>query len=400
MSDDNKITFFLKQPGSNMPSVPSKTYQVFLRPSDEVPPVADTQTIQLPIQHPLDGVPVIFELEPGVSCCTTPGYHFYWGFNAKGISAGSNLILFVQGGCGPYVWQIGNNKPGFSFAESETVNPWNTLHADLTGEIGDIQIIVHDACENVVTGIVKNLGTTAAMIDSIIDQLRGKLDPSHFSQITFYADRFNFAFPPSDSSTYDNWVDQDYVAGAVICHNSMLWQANTEILSGSAAPGSNPNWVGFDPAEAELTTPFVIGAVNGQPVVAIRGDLLVDGSVQANHLNASVITAIAAEVSDLFVVNSIDIAHKFTVDVDGNVNILSGTLNINNGNFVVAADGTVTINQGSISLGTGSFVVDNTGAITIRSGTSGARQVITSRSIKVYDNYNTLRVHIGDLTDL
>jgi hypothetical protein len=67
--------------------------------------------------------------------------------------------------------------------------------------------------------------------------------------------------------------------------------------------------IGLPGANGQTVYPFIVGTVNGQPSVAVNGNLFVDGSVIARHLAASVITAdkiaAGAITADKMAVNSI-----------------------------------------------------------------------------------------------
>jgi len=96
---------------------------------------------------------------------------------------------------------------------------------------------------------------------------------------------------------------------------------------------------------------------------AVTADSLSANSVTADKVAANAITSSKISVTDLSSINS-------------NLgSITAGSLNINS-----------------------KFIVDSSGNTTIQSSPTGARVLITTTAIKVYDSSNVLRVQLGDLT--
>lgn len=62
--------------------------------------------------------------------------------------------------------------------------------------------------------------------------------------------------------------------------------------------------------------PFVVGLVSGTPTVAINGELIVDGSVTADALDVTTLSAITADIGECTagVIRSSD--SKFVIDLD------------------------------------------------------------------------------------
>lgn len=145
--------------------------------------------------------------------------------------------------------------------------------------------------------------------------------------------------PGTSGATEPTWPTTE---GQAVIDGGVTWQA---IAAGTEAP------------------PFVIGEVDGNPVVAINGDLYADGTVVARMVAAGAITADKINVIDLSAISA-------------NLGaITAGSLNINN-----------------------KFVVDSSGNTTIKNASTGARLEVKNNVIKVFDASGVKRVQIGDLT--
>lgn len=103
--------------------------------------------------------------------------------------------------------------------------------------------------------------------------------------------------------------------------------------------------------------PFVVGTVNGQSVVGISGDLLVDGSIQGRSLAVSNVITASAQIASAII-------------QDGHIQSLSA---------------------GKISAGS----IDS-GQVTIVSPDGKTR--FSGNRIEVYDESNRLRVKLGSLS--
>jgi len=314
---------------------------------EQAPPITATDTIELPIQRPENGIPVFFELDPSVACCDSAGYNFYFGFNTDVIVPDGSVIVYVQGGCPPYDWVIKDSKPGYSFDNAQTTDPWNTLNAALDAEGGDVTLEITDSCSNTVTGVIRNYGITPIIIDSILTALEGNLDENYFTTLfnsridqietnetdivnaqtlltthdetlgylsaeyfvkfdvngyisgfgivgqedyteaVFYVDKFRITFPTSTSGEYTAWSDLDtYEAGELVIYSSVIYSADVYISAGQDAPDINSNWSVFDVDNQTPVSPLIIGRLDGSPIVGVNGNLVVAGSILAESINS------------------------------------------------------------------------------------------------------------------
>ena len=97
------------------------------------------------------------------------------------------------------------------------------------------------------------------------------------------------------------------------------------------------------------------------------------GAIQASQIDAGAITADKIAAGE---VSADKISVTYLAAINTNLGAISG--------------GSININS--------KFIVDSNGNVTISSATSGARLVIQSSVIKVYDENDNLRVQLGDLT--
>lgn len=66
----------------------------------------------------------------------------------------------------------------------------------------------------------------------------------------------------------------------------------------------------------QLMTPFVVGMVNGVSTVGINGNLVVDGSILARHLNVGTLSAISANIGTVTAGKLQSADEKFVIDLD------------------------------------------------------------------------------------
>jgi len=66
----------------------------------------------------------------------------------------------------------------------------------------------------------------------------------------------------------------------------------------------------------QLMTPFVVGMVNGVSTVGINGNLIVDGSILARHLNVGTLSAISANIGTVTAGKLQSADEKFVIDLD------------------------------------------------------------------------------------
>ena len=135
--------------------------------------------------------------------------------------------------------------------------------------------------------------------------------------------------------------------------------------------------------QASTGTVFV-----GSPIVRLKngGELIVDGAVTANTIAAGAVTA-----------NSIA-AGAVVANAIAAGAVTAAKINVGSLSAISANLGAIT--AGSLNIGTvggNQFIVNSNGTTILRSGDSGARLVINSNRIDVYDALNVLRVRIGEL---
>lgn len=69
-------------------------------------------------------------------------------------------------------------------------------------------------------------------------------------------------------------------------------------------------------ASGTTITPFVVGLVDGVSTVAINGNLIVDGSILARHLNVGTLSAISANIGTVTAGKLQSADEKFVIDLD------------------------------------------------------------------------------------
>src|SRR5690606_3531564 len=89
---------------------------------------------------------------------------------------------------------------------------------------------------------------------------------------------------------------------------------------------AQPGVTGGDPI-----VPFVIGTLDGQPGIGISGNVIIDGTVAARHLNVSTLSAISADIGTVTAGLIRDSANNYQLD------IANGQFRSTDGTFVIDA---------------------------------------------------------------
>ena len=323
----DKKYFRIRQPGTSLdPVPPSKTFQVYMKDIDAPDAVDSNQEIIFPLKRPATGVPLFLEIVEDLGCCELPSYYFYYGYNPGKISPGNFVILYVQGGCPPFDWAV--SQPGYSFAQNQTTERWNTLTAEPTTAAGDIQVTITDVCGTVVAGRVQNEGVLATVIDSLLDALFGQLDESYFttafnsridgieglaSQVNTKVATTVYEAAITDPTT--GLIAKTAAAELLLStHGDTLDNLTSEFMvkldvngyiSGFGIVGQTDyseavfyvdKFMIVNPGD-EPTQVFVVGEINGSYAVGIHGSLIVDNSILARHL--SVVDAVITDSAQI-----------------------------------------------------------------------------------------------------
>ena len=83
------------------------------------------------------------------------GYFLAYGFNPVSISRSEKVVVFAEGGCNPWNWEVDDEN--LSFAIESTEVPYNTLAANNSLSYGDSATITitDDYTDLVATGTIK-----------------------------------------------------------------------------------------------------------------------------------------------------------------------------------------------------------------------------------------------------
>lgn len=135
--------------------------------------------------------------------------------------------------------------------------------------------------------------TVNEMLDTLLDE-----SGTYQSQFKVVADSFQVIQPISSCEAWDSGTT--YGIGVIVSYSGAYFSSKVEGNLGNT-PVAGVNWDTVDPESLDSAKPvFQIGTISGEPAVGIRGNLIVDGTIVGNALEANTISADRMMAHDVF----------------------------------------------------------------------------------------------------
>jgi len=135
--------------------------------------------------------------------------------------------------------------------------------------------------------------TVNQMLDALTDE-SGK----YASQFDIVADSFRVIQPISSVSPWDD--ERTYPMGEIVSYSGAYWSSSAD-GNINHIPQAGSFWGAVDPASLDSAKPvFQIGTIAGLPAIGVRGNMIVDGTIKADALDAGIVSADKMMAHDVF----------------------------------------------------------------------------------------------------